>query len=104
MASNAVTDVALAPLGGAADLSLVALFLQAHLIVKLTILGLLAASVWSWAIIVDKSLLFRRLRRRMARFEDAFWSGQSLDDLYRSFGGARTSGLAALFVTAMHEW
>jgi biopolymer transport protein TolQ len=104
MASNAVTDVALAPLGGAADLSLVALFMQAHPIVKLTIVGLIAASIWSWAIILDKTMLFRRLARRMDRFEDAFWSGQSLDELYRALAGTRVSGLATLFVAAMHEW
>jgi biopolymer transport protein TolQ len=104
MASNAVTDVALAPLAGAPDISLVGLFLQAHPIVKLTIVGLIAASVWSWAIILDKAMLFRRTEKRMDRFENAFWSGQSLEELYRALAGTRLSGLAALFVAAMQEW
>jgi biopolymer transport protein TolQ len=106
MASNAVTDVALAPLDGAAaaDISLVALFLQAHLVVKLTILGLIAASIWSWAIILDKTMLFRRLKRRMDRFEAAFWSGQSPEELYRVLAGTRAGGLAALFIAGMQEW
>jgi biopolymer transport protein TolQ len=116
MPSNAVTEAILAPVGGggtaagaastagAGDISLIALFLQAHIIVKIVIVGLLLSSIWSWAIIVDKTLLFKRLRRQMDRFENAFWSGPSLDELYRSVAGRRIHGLAAVFVAAMHEW
>jgi biopolymer transport protein TolQ len=86
------------------DLSLIALFLQAHIVVKLVMLGLLAASVWSWAIIVDKSMLFARVKRQMDRFEEVFWSGQSLEDLYRSLSRNKTAGLASVFVAAMREW
>ena len=116
MPSNAVTEAILAPVGSGAagatasaagaggDISLIALFLQAHIIVKVVIVGLLLSSLWSWAIIVDKTLLFRRLRKQMDRFENAFWSGPSLDDLYRSVTGRRVQGLAAVFVAAMQEW
>jgi biopolymer transport protein TolQ len=93
---------ALPPVGS--DLSLIALFLQAHIVVKLVMLGLLAASVWSWAIILDKSLLFARVKRQMDRFEEVFWSGQSLEELYRSLGRTKTAGLASVFVAAMREW
>jgi biopolymer transport protein TolQ len=86
------------------DMSLWGLFWQAHIVVKLVILGLLAASVWCWAIIVDKSLLFRRTKRAMDSFEEVFWSGRSLEELYRSLQEAPTSGLATLFVAAMREW
>ena len=86
------------------DLSLFALFWQAHFVVKLVILGLLAASIWCWAIIVDKTLLFARMKRAMDRFEEVFWSGQSLDELYRTLAGRPTTGLSAVFVAAMREW
>ena len=89
---------------GAHDLSLFGLFWNAHIVVKLVILGLLAASVWSWAIIVDKMLLFARTKREMDRFEDIFWSGQSLEELYRSLSDRPTVGLGAVFVAAMREW
>lgn len=86
------------------DMSLWGLFLQAALVVKLVMLGLLAASVWCWAIVIDKQLLFSRNKRNMDRFETIFWSGQSLEDLYRSLLNRPNSGMAALFVAAMREW
>ena len=66
------------------DLSLITLFLHAHWLVKCVMIGLLAASVWVWAIVVDKLMLYARTRRAMDRFEQAFWSGQSLEDLYKA--------------------
>jgi len=86
------------------DLSFFALFWQAHLIVKLVMIGLLAASVWCWAIIIDKTLLYARTKRAMDRFEDVFWSGQSLEELFRSLQSRPATGLAAVFVAAMREW
>lgn len=88
----------------AGDISLVTLFLQAHIVVKVVIVGLLLASVWSWAIIVDKTLLYGRVRRQMDRFEKVFWSGQSLEDLYRSLTGRTPTAMASVFVAAMREW
>ncbi|MCA1999985.1 MAG: MotA/TolQ/ExbB proton channel family protein, partial [Hyphomicrobiales bacterium] len=87
-----------------ADLSLVSLFLNAHVIVKLVMMGLLAASIWSWAIIINKWLMLRAMKARMDEFEDMFWSGQSLDDLYRALVQKTNDGFAALFVAAMGEW
>ena len=100
--SNAVTEAALAI--PSANISLVALFMEASFIVKLVIIGLLAASIWSWAIIVDKTLLYGRLKRQMDRFEKVFWSGQSLEELYRSNAATSAGGLASVFVAAMREW
>ena len=68
----------------ATNISLWALFYNADLIVKLVMIGLLIASVWVWAIVIDKLFLYTRTRRAMDRFEQAFWSGQSLEELYRS--------------------
>jgi biopolymer transport protein TolQ len=86
------------------DLSLWSLFWQAHFVVKLVMLGLMAASVWCWAIIVDKTLLFGRTKRAMDRFEEVFWSGQSLEELYRNLESRANTDLAAVFVAAMREW
>jgi biopolymer transport protein TolQ len=86
------------------NLSLWALFSNADLIVKLVMVGLLVASVWVWAIAIDKILLYGRMRRAMDSFEKAFWSGQSLEELYRSLSSRPTHAMAALFVAAMREW
>jgi biopolymer transport protein TolQ len=86
------------------DLSLFTLFWQAHWIVKTVMLGLMVCSVWVWAIAIDKTLLYARMRRGMDRFEQAFWSGQSLEELYRSVSQRPTHSMAALFVAAMREW
>ena len=67
-------------------------------------IGLLVASVWVWAIAIDKLLLYARMRRAMDRFEQAFWSGQSLEELYKSLSARPTHSMAALFVAAMREW
>lgn len=86
------------------DLSIWALFWQADIVVKTVMIGLLAASVWCWAIIVDKSMLYGRVKREMNRFERTFWSGQSLEELYQEMSERKTNGLGAIFVAAMKEW
>ena len=58
------------------------LFKNAHIVVKLVIIGLLLASVWSWAIILEKLFLFAKTRKETDKFEQVFWSGQSLEELY----------------------
>ncbi|MCK1315279.1 MotA/TolQ/ExbB proton channel family protein, partial [Bradyrhizobium sp. 23] len=92
------------PVAASADVSLIALFWQAHWIVKAVMLGLLACSVWVWAIAIDKIFLFARTRRSMDRFEQAFWSGESIEDLYRTLSAKPTHSMAACFVAAMREW
>ncbi|MFC0217374.1 biopolymer transport protein TolQ [Pseudochelatococcus lubricantis] len=87
-----------------AEISLFGMFWQAHIVVKLVMMGLIAASVWCWAIIIDKSLLFGRYRRSMNQFEEVFWSGRSLDELYRSLEDRPVHGMQALFQAAMREW
>ena len=86
------------------DFSFLALFLNAHLIVKLVILGLLAASIWGWAIIIEKLFLYARTRQENEEFEKLFWSGQSLDELFSLVAPKRLSSMAALFIAAMREW
>ncbi|QOF69683.1 protein TolQ [Aminobacter sp. SR38] len=87
-----------------AELSIWALFWQAGWVVKLVMLGLLGASVWTWAIIVDKLVAYNRMRAALNRFEQIFWSGQSLEELYRNLSDRKTTGMSAIFVAAMKEW
>ena len=92
-------------LGGALhDLSLWGLFIQADWVVKLVMVGLLLASVWVWAIVFEKLTSIRRANRAADAFEDSFWSGGSLDDLFRKEGEQPTHPMAAVFAAAMREW
>jgi len=86
------------------DLSIIGLFLAADPVVKTVIIGLILASVWTWAIIIDKILRLRRLKSRARAFEDSFWSGGSLEDLYDRIGRAPPDPMSAIFAAAMREW
>ncbi len=86
------------------DMSFWGLFMAAHIVVKLVMIGLVVASIVTWAIIIEKVLVYRRTRRQMDRFEQVFWSGQSLEELFRSIQGRDNAGMAAVFVAAMREW
>ncbi len=88
----------------AADLSLWNLFLQADVVVKLVIFILLLASIWVWAIIIEKNISLRRVNKQAATFEDSFWSGGSLDDLYDREGADPSNPISAVFGAAMSEW
>jgi len=71
-------------------LSIWDLYIHADRVVQAVMIGLLIASIWVWAIAIDKVLLYRRSRRSMDRFEQLFWSGQSLDELYRPLSARPT--------------
>ena len=86
------------------DLSIWSLFWQADIVVKAVIVLLIAASFWTWAIIFDKTLRLGRLKTKAARFEETFWSGGSLEDLYDRMDGTPGDPLQAVFVSAMREW
>jgi biopolymer transport protein TolQ len=88
----------------AQSVTIFSLFLRADLVVKSVMIGLLICSIWVWAIAIDKLVLYTRTRRAMDRFEQAFWSGQSLEELYRSMASRPTHSMGALFVAAMREW
>ncbi len=102
---NAITqETAFAAVNAVNHMSAWSLFLQADLIVKSVILGLLLASLWSWAIIFDKVLRLRSLFRQAEDFEEKFWSGSSLEDLYERIGAKPREPMSAIFVAAMREW
>jgi len=87
-----------------ANLSLWGLFLQADIVVKLVMLALLLASVWVWAIIIEKVITLRRVNHEADAFEDEFWSGGSLEELYDREGAEPAHPIAAVFGAAMNEW
>ena len=88
----------------AAPLSIWALFQHADVVVQIVMIGLLIASLAVWGIAVYKFVLYSRTTRAMDAFEQAFWSGQSLEELYRTLASRPTHSMAALFVAAMREW
>lgn len=85
-------------------LSILDLFIHADWIVQLVMLGLLAASFWSWTIIFAKTTRLKTLQKSADRFEEAFWSGGSLDALYDRIGNRPTDPQSAIFAAAMKEW
>ena len=101
---QAVVDGAVGQALGHSQLTLWSLFLSADWIVKSVMLVLLVASVWCWAIIFDKTFRFRRLQRRANKFEDEFWSGGSLEELYERVGQQPPDPMTAVFSAAMREW
>ncbi len=73
-------------------------------VTKVVLVGLIAASVWSWAIIIEKFGTLRQVKQFTKSFEEKFWSGGSLDRLYDSIGNRPRDPMSAMFVAAMKEW
>jgi len=108
-AGSAVADgvnraVDAANLAATHDLTMWGLFLQADFVVKFVMLVLLLASVWVWAIVFEKVVALRRANRQADAFEEKFWSGGSLQELYEREGASPTHPMAAVFGAAMGEW
>jgi len=96
-----------ATLGGSVtnlDFSMLSLFMRADVIVKGVVILLLLASIWCWAIIFEKIIGLRKLNAQASKFEQSFWSGSSLDDLYDRLGDAPNDHMATIFIAAMREW
>jgi biopolymer transport protein TolQ len=86
------------------DFSLLALFFRATFTVKIVMLVLIAASFWSWAIIIQKLLDLRRARDQAREFDQEFWSGEPLDAVYDKVGPEPVGGAARVFAAGMTEW
>ena len=80
------------------------LFWGAAPIIKLVMLGLIIASIWSWTIIFNKVYRLQRLNKAADSFEEAFWSGGSLDDLFDRIHNRVLDPLSTIFCAAMREW
>lgn len=86
------------------DFSLIALFGRATWTVKAVMIILIIASFWSWSIIVQKFINYRKSRADAKMFEEAFWSGAPLDDLFGRIGDTPVSAQEKIFVAGMSEW
>ena len=97
-------DPATAALGQDIDFSVLALFARATVTVQIVMILLVLASFWSWAIIVQKLIVFRQARREAAAFDRAFWSGEPLDELYERLGPEPEGEAERIFAAGMTEW
>ena len=86
------------------DFSVLALFLRATFTVKLVMLMLTFASIWSWSIIIQKFINCRTARKNAYLFDRAFWSGAPLDQLYERVGSDPSGANEKIFAAAMSEW
>ena len=86
------------------DFSLLALFARATLTVQIVMIGLMLMSFWSWAIIIQKLVLFRLSRREAGIFDKAFWSGEPLDELFEKIGPQPGGPSQKIFASGMLEW
>jgi biopolymer transport protein TolQ len=86
------------------DLSFLHLVVGASPLVQLVMAALLLASVVSWAMIFDRSRTLRRAKREVTQFEERFWSGGELGELYRQVGHEGARGMAAIFRCGFREF
>ena len=88
----------------ATDYTMWALFARATITVKLVMIMLILASVWCWAVIVDKIIQYRRARKEADIFDRAFWSGEPLDGLFDQIGPTPRGPSETIFSAGMLEW
>ena len=86
------------------DFSLLALFLRATITVKIVMLILMVSSIWSWSIIIQKFIDFKRANQKNRLFQDAFWWGEPLDELFEQLGSRPDGDSEAIFMAGMIEW
>ena len=90
-------------LGGSTDFGIIQLFLRADFIVKSVIVILIAASVYSWALIFDKYKLFKRIEKSTTNFEEKFWKTRSAESFYNNFSNREKDPIGNIFQSAMAE-
>ena len=90
-------------LGGSTDFSLIQLFLRADIIVKSVIVILIAASIYSWALIFEKYKLFKRIDKSTSNFEEKFWKSRSAESFYNTLTNREKDPVANIFQSAMAE-
>jgi biopolymer transport protein TolQ len=86
------------------NFSIVATFLRADWVVRLVMIGLALASLWSWTIIIDKTFRFAALNREAESFEDQVASGRSLEDIAQAAGENPRQPLPRMLQAALREW
>ena len=90
-------------LGGSTDFSIIQLFLRADFVVKSVIIILIAASIYSWALIFEKQRLFKKIEKSTSNFEDKFWKSKSAENFYNNLTNRDKDPLANIFQSAMVE-
>ena len=90
-------------LGGSTDFSLIQLFVRADIIVKSVIIILIAASVYSWALIFEKYKLFKKIDKTTTSFEEKFWKSRSAESFFNTLTNREKDPVANIFQTAMNE-
>lgn len=96
--------VALAVTQHSTNMSMWGLFLRAEPIVKIVIVGLILASIWSWTIIIDKTRRLKKLNTAADDFEETFWASGSLETLFNRVQNKQNHPLVIMFCAAMREW
>ena len=90
-------------LGGSTDFSIIQLFLRADFVVKSVIIILIAASIYSWALIFEKQRLFKKIEKSTNNFEEKFWKSKSAENFYNNLSNKDKDPLANIFQSAMIE-
>ena len=88
-------------LASSTDFSITTLFLRADIIVKSVIIILIAASIYSWAIIIDKFRLFKKINKSSQEFEDKFWRSKSAESFYNSLASNSEDPMTNVFKSSM---
>ncbi len=86
------------------DFSLWGLFARATIVVQLVMIMLIVASFWAWSIIVQKLIRYRAAQAEAARFDERFWSGEPLDELFDEIGPEPNGSAEKIFAAGMTEW
>ena len=100
METETLSDVT----NAASAMSMWDLVWASDMVTKVVMIGLIAASVWCWAIIIEKFGTLRQVKLKSNKFEERFWSGGSLDRLYDAIGNHPADPMSMMFVSAMKEW
>jgi biopolymer transport protein TolQ len=90
-------------LGSNADFSLMSLFLRADIIVKSVMIILIVCSIYSWAVIIEKIRLFKRINKSSEEFEEKFWNSKSAETFYNSLPAKVDDPMAVVFQDAMES-
>ena len=90
-------------LASSADFSLMNLFIRADIVVKLVILSLIVCSIYSWAVIIEKVRLFKKINKSTEEFENKFWNSKSAETFYNNLPASTEDPMALLFKDAMQN-
>ena len=90
-------------LASSADFSLMSLFIRADIIVKSVILILIACSIYSWAVIIEKFRLFKKINQSSEEFETKFWNSKSAESFYNNLPANTEDPMALVFKDAMQS-